>query len=214
MTKEPPEHHGPASTARSARAWVALAVTVALALFADLFSKWLAFQRLAGQPVVLRRDEVLALPTSQINGLIPPHEATVVVPHILELKLVLNPGAVFGFGAGGRWFFAAFTLFAIGFALWMFARWTRPRETLAHISIGLIIAGGLGNLYDRMVFACVRDFLHPLYSLQFPGGRPVWPYVSNVADAFLIVGIVILMAYLWRSGGEEAASRKNTDEPA
>ena len=33
VTTEPSEHHGPASTARSARAWVALAVTVAIALF-------------------------------------------------------------------------------------------------------------------------------------------------------------------------------------
>jgi signal peptidase II len=190
-----------------------LGSTIAIALFVDLFSKWLAFQRLAGQPVIVRREEVLALPNAQINTLIPPHEATVVVPHLLELKLVLNPGAVFGFGAGGRWFFAAFTLFAIAFAVWMFARWTRPRETVPHIAIGLIIAGGLGNLYDRMVFACVRDFLHPLYSLHFPGGRPVWPYVSNIADAFLIVGIVILMAYLWRSG-ESHPSRKPADEPA
>ncbi len=204
MTGEHPDTPPAASTARSVRAWAVLTTTIALALFADLFSKWLAFRRLAGQPVVVQRDRVLALPNSQINELIPPHEATVVVPHVLELKLVLNPGAVFGFGAGGRWFFAAFTLFAIAFAVWMFARWTRPRETLAHIAIGLIIAGGLGNLYDRMVYACVRDFLHPLYSAHFPGGRPLWPYVSNVADAFLIVGIAVLMVYLWRSGEPKA----------
>lgn len=207
MTADQPDTAASPSTARSARAWTALLVTIALALFADLFSKWLAFRRLAGQPVEIRRDEVLALPASQINDLIPPHGATVVVPHVLELKLVLNPGAVFGFGAGGRWFFAAFTIFAIGFALWMFARWTRPKETLAHIAIGLIIAGGLGNLYDRMMYACVRDFLHPLYSLKFPGGRPAWPYVSNIADAFLIVGIVVLMVYLWRSGEAKAQDK-------
>lgn len=174
-----------------------MSVTVALA--ADLVTKWLAFARLAPNPVRIDRADVIALPTSQINTLVPPHEPTVVVPHLLELKLVLNPGAVFGLGAGGRWFFALFTLVAIGFALWMFARWTRAKDRLAHIAIGLIIAGGIGNLYDRLVYACVRDFLHPLYSLQFPNGRPVWPYVSNVADAFLLVGIGVLMIYLWRS---------------
>lgn len=186
-----------------------LLTTVAIALFLDLFSKYLAFARLAGQPVRFTREDVLALPSSQINGLIPAHSPTVVVPHLLELKLVLNPGAVFGFGAGGRWFFAAFTVLAISFALWMFARWTTPRQTVTHASIGLIIAGGLGNLYDRLIYACVRDFLHPLYSLQFPGGRPVWPYVSNVADAFLLVGIAILMLHLWRGAEQPAPSAQD-----
>lgn len=199
------------STARSRRAWIVLLATVAIALFVDLLTKYLAFARLAGQPVRFTREEVLALPTSQINSLVPAHSPTVVVPHLLELKLVLNPGAVFGLGAGGRWFFAAFTLLAITFALWMFARWTSPRQTITHISIGLIIAGGLGNLYDRLVYACVRDFLHPLYSLHFPGGRPVWPYVSNIADAFLIVGIAFLMLHLWRSGEEPAAEANKTN---
>lgn len=204
MSAETTSHTPTRSTARSRRAWVALAATVAIALFIDLASKHLAFARLADQPVRFTREDVLALPPSQINAIIPAHSPTVVVPHLLELKLVLNPGAVFGFGAGGRWFFAAFTVLAITFALWMFARWTTPRQTLTHVSIGLIIAGGLGNLYDRLVYACVRDFLHPLYSLHFPGGRPVWPYVSNVADAFLIVGIAFLMLHLWRSAEETA----------
>jgi len=192
-----------ASTARSRRAWATLLATVAIALFADLFSKGLAFERLAGQPVRIERADGLALPTSQINALVPPHEPLVVVPTLLELKLVLNPGAVFGFGAGGRWFFAAFTVLAVAFSLWMFARWTKPREWPAHAAIGLVIAGGLGNLYDRLVYACVRDFLHPLYALHLPGGRPVWPYVSNVADAFLLIGITVLMLHLWR--GDKAA---------
>lgn len=194
---------------RSRRAWATLIGTIGLALFADLFTKWLAFERLAGAPAHVTRVDVLSLPTERINALVPAHEPTVVVPHALELKLVLNPGAVFGLGAGGRWFFAAFTLFAVAFALWLFARATRATQTIAHVGIGLIIAGGLGNLYDRMVYACVRDFLHPLYSLHFPGGRPVWPYVSNVADAFLIVGIAALLVHLWRDGGEKSVDERD-----
>lgn len=186
-------------TVRSARAWTAFAGSAALGLVVDLASKHLAFQRLADQPVRVRRADVLALPTEQINTLVPPHAPTVVAPHLLELKLVLNPGAVFGLGAGGRWFFAAFTVVAIGFAVFMFAKWTKPRHTLVHVALGLIVAGGLGNLYDRLAYACVRDFLHPLYSLHFPGGRPVWPYISNIADAFLLAGIGVLMVFLWRT---------------
>ena len=79
------------------------------------------------------------------------------------------------------------------------------RDRVAHAAIGMIIAGGLGNLYDRVVFACVRDFLHPLpgwrlpFGLSWPSGdRALWPYVSNIADAILLVGIGVLMVRMLR----------------
>jgi lipoprotein signal peptidase len=90
----------------------------------------------------------------------------------------------------------------------MFAAWTKPKDAMAHAAIGLLISGGLGNLYDRIVYACVRDFLHPLPGAVMPfgwrmpltGGREIWPYVSNIADLWLLVGIGMLMWYLWRGG--------------
>lgn len=141
------------------------------------------------------------------SDLIPQHQPVVVIPQLLELTLVLNPGAVFGIGAGARWFFVGFTLVAIAFVTWLFASWTRPRDWFAHACAGMLIGGGIGNLYDRVVYACVRDFLHPLphATMPFSGGRPLWPYVSNIADAILIVAILGLLVYSWR--------KPETEEP-
>lgn len=183
---------------RSVRAWTTLVVSMALGLALDLISKSMAFGRVAGVPVRIDRAEVLALPPERINTLVPDHDPVTVMPHVLDLQLVLNPGAVFGIGAGRRALFIVFAGFAISFGAWMFSRWTRRRDVLAHASIGLVLAGGLGNLHDRLVFGCVRDFLHPLPTLMWPGGKPVWPYVSNVADALLLVGIAVVMVHLWR----------------
>jgi len=148
------------------------------------------------------------LEARSLETLIPWHEPVVVIPRVLEFTLVLNPGAVFGIGAGARWFFVIFTVLAIGFGLWMFGAWTKARSGMAHVAIGLLIAGGLGNLYDRLRFACVRDFIHPLPDVRFPfgwrlPGQPsgeIWPYVSNVADLWLLIGIGLLMIHLWRNG--------------
>ncbi len=189
--------------AKSRRAWSILIVTTLVGLVLDLWSKSFAFASVAGYPVIVEREDVLSVP--DLGMLIPPHEPRTVIPSVLEFTLVLNPGAVFGIGAGKRWFFVIFTVIACIVAVTLFLKWTRARDWVAHAGFGLIIAGGLGNLYDRLVFACVRDFIHPLpgvqlpFGLKWPGGSSeVWPYVSNVADAFLIIGIMMLMYHAWR----------------
>lgn len=203
---EAPTPARPRSTVATPSAWLTLLGVAATGLAIDLWSKALAFERVAGTPVQAPRADVLALGPADINRLIPPHNPVKAIPAVLDFQLVLNPGAVFGVGAGRRWFFVVFTGIAIGFALWVFARWTSPRSRAAHVGLGLIFAGGLGNLYDRLVHACVRDFLHPLpgvpmpFGLSWPSGsRELWPWVSNVADALLLLGVAMLMASLWRA---------------
>jgi signal peptidase II len=193
---------------RSRRAWVILLVTLVLSVVGDLGSKHLAFRYVADVPVVVTRAEVLEVsqrdPRRISSELIPAHEPVEVLPGLLHFTLVLNPGAVFGTGPGMRWFFVGFTVVALAFGLFMFARWCTARDLWAHAGIGLLIGGGIGNLYDRLMFACVRDFLHPLPGWNWPGGftfrgsAEVWPYVSNVADALLLVGIGILLVFLWK----------------
>ena len=217
MTQQP--HIAPSAVAppawRSRRAWIVLIVATTLALALDLASKSVAFEHVADRPVTVDRQQVLTQMAKDVRGLqilVPVHKTITAIPKLLEFKLVLNGGAVFGSGQGKRWFFIGFTGVALLFAIYLFAKWTRANETWSHIAIGLIISGGLGNLYDRLSFACVRDFIHPLPGVEFPfgitlpGGRTeVWPYVSNVADAALLLGIIFLLIRIWR---DDASLRK------
>lgn len=205
---------------RSLRAWSVLVLISIFGLIADLWSKSWAFASVGDQPVDFTREQVLSIP--ELWRLIPPHEPMSVINRVLEFTLVLNPGAVFGIGAGQRWFFVVFTVIAVVIALVLFVKWTHAQDWIAHTGFGLIIAGGLGNLYDRLVFACVRDFIHPLpgmklpFGIKWPGGNPeVWPYVSNVADAFLIIGIMMLMVHAWRmpDGNEQTDQIESDDSP-
>lgn len=189
-------------------AWCVLLGVTVLSLVTDLWSKAWAFATVAGQPVVLEREQVIAASNSLRwpGALIPYHDPVTVVPHLLDLTLVLNRGAVFGMGAGKRWFFVVFTLFAVIFAIHAFRKWTHSGQWFIHAAIGLVLGGGLGNLYDRLMYACVRDFLHPLPGVQMPfglrwpsGSSELWPYVSNIADLYLIVGILFLVLHVWRT---------------
>lgn len=201
---------------RSRRAWATLLIVVVVGLFVDLGSKEWAFRTVAGQPVVLDRERILDDPTYQL----PPHEGITVLPWgLLDFDLVLNHGAVFGLGQRKRLVFVAFTLVAASVALFVFARWTSSRALLTHVAIGLILAGGVGNLYDRLVFGAVRDFLHMLPGWDLPfgwswpnGSAGVFPWVFNIADTMLLAGMAILII---KSGGpmpgdEQAAA----DAPA
>lgn len=207
-----PTRPDPRATYKSPAAWVTLVLVLTFGLALDLGSKYWAFRTLAPIPVQINRHDVLA---GRQDLIIPLHEPTVVLPSVLEFKLVLNVGAVFGAGAGKRHLFVGVTIFAILFGLFLFGWWTTPRDRWAHIGIGLLLAGGLGNLYDRLVYACVRDFIHPFPGVKLPFGwrypsneDQLWPYVSNIADKWLLVGIAILLVHAWRMGGQEEVAAK------
>lgn len=170
----------------------------ALTLAGDLGGKSWAFSHVAGAPVTLDRDLLISSP--DFNP-IPLHEPMpILVGRVVSLRLAINRGAVFGFGAGQRIFFILFTALAMLAGLVVFARQMSDRSHVAHVAMGLALAGAVGNFYDRIVYGAVRDFLHllPGRSLPFgwswPGGRTeLSPWVFNVADVLLFVGLVLLI---------------------
>jgi lipoprotein signal peptidase len=72
----------------------------------------------------------------------------VLIPDVLEFVTTLNPGALFGIGAGHTAVFLVASVLALALVVWMFAQSPR-RNWLTHIALGAILAGALGNMYDR-----------------------------------------------------------------
>ena len=200
----------PASRPNSPRAfhsplsWVLLLSVLAIGLATDLSTKSWTFATVADDPVFLVRDTLLADP---FFNPVPRHESKPVLPwDLLHFQLVINRGAVFGIGADKRIFFIVFTIGALAAALLVFARWTGRGALLAHVAIGLILAGGLGNLYDRLCFSVVRDFMHMLPGWKLPWGwhwpgcsTEIFPWVFNVADVMLPFGMGMLMLHINRA---------------
>lgn len=176
---------------RCPRAIVVFLIVAAILLAADLGLKSWSFAHVAPFPItaeMIRADEL------------PPHEPMVVVPGLLNLQLVLNAGAVFGIGAGGRVAFILFSIAAIGVIGAMFAR--GPAQAWGrHVMLAMILSGALGNLYDRILFAHVRDMLH------FLPHSGLWPWRSNFADAALLIGVGGLLLLSLRGGAGQSTSR-------
>jgi signal peptidase II len=109
-----------------------------------------------------------------------------VIPGFLWFNLVRNPGAAFGLLPAGRPLFIAMTALMIGVGILAPLLLDMRRLGLGHIGLGLLVGGGMGNLFDRVFRdGLVVDFIDTRF----------WP-IFNVADIGIVIGTGITLIYL------------------
>ena len=108
----------------------------------------------------------------------------------LFLTLVHNTGVAFGLFKGNPFWLGVFSL-AVGTALLVYLARVRS-GWLPTLALSLITAGALGNAIDRLGRGWVVDFLDI--------GPGLWP-VFNLADSFVVVGVILLLLPWGRSRG-------------
>ncbi len=124
--------------------------------------------------------------------LLPPGEPVKILGDVLIFQLVFNPGAAFSFGSGVTWLFTI-ALAAVAIAILIVAWRIRSRGWA--ITLGLLLAGVLGNLSDRL-------FREP----GFPVGHVVdyistpWlmPAIYNIADMFIVSSMIVVAILVLR----------------
>lgn len=129
-----------------------------------------------------------------------PGESRALAP-FLNLVLVFNKGAAFSFLAGaGGWQTFAFAAIAVVASVVISVLLLRHAgNSVFCAGLALILGGALGNLYDRVAYGHVVDFI----DVHAAGWH--WP-AFNVADSGITVGagILILESFLHRGGDERA----------
>jgi len=149
----------------------------------DQATKWLAVDRLSGKP------------DRQLIG------------DLLVLHLTRNPGAAFSTGTSHTELFTALAVLAVLVVLWLSRR---LRNGAWAVAFGLLLAGIIGNLTDRIfrspgvLRGHVVDFLM----------LPHWP-VFNVADTCINLAAALILVLAFR-GIRLDGSRvsRHTDEPS
>lgn len=210
--------HAPSPALTVARrpraAWLFIVLAV-LFLGMDLGSKAWSFHAVAPRPVRVQAGE--AGPEIQWEATpgewkvwnqakpaeMMPHEPKVVASKILELRLLVNQGAVFGIGQGQRALFIGVSVLAL-LAIGWYLLASPANAYWMHAGLALILSGALGNLYDRIFLKGVRDMLYlfPGVKLPFgwhwPGGSDeLYPWIFNVADAQLLAGVGLMLVLGW-----------------
>jgi signal peptidase II len=113
------------------------------------------------------------------------------------LSYAENPGGFLSIGAGLSawirvWVLGALAIAAVG-ALFAVAIRNRSLDRLQLVAVSLLIAGGVGNIIDRVMYGVVRDFLNVGVG-SFRTG------VFNVADFAITVASTLLMMRFWKEG--------------
>ena len=127
------------------------------------------------------------------------------VTGFFNLVLVFNKGAAFSFLATAQgwqiFFFAAIAIVASVVISFLILK--NKNKKLFCGALALILGGALGNLYDRLVYGQVVDFL------DFHAAGWHFP-AFNVADSAITVGagVLIVESFLHDPAGEKAAGDK------
>jgi len=115
---------------------------------------------------------------------------------------VRNSGIAFGFFAQATALVIVLTGLAVGWMLVYFAR-SGARHPILPVALGLVIGGSTSNLLDRVRLGYVTDFL----DLRW------WP-AFNLADSFIVIGVLVLLATLVLSEREPRRPRPVSDATA
>jgi signal peptidase II len=112
-----------------------------------------------------------------------------IIPDVFSFTYTENTGVAWSIGAGSdltRWLVSAFAAAVIIAGIIIFVRF-KGKTKLLSVASGLFIAGTLGNLFDRLVFGYVRDFIY-LEFINFP--------IFNVADMGITFSCMLFAVYL------------------
>ncbi len=134
-----------------------------------------------------------------LYGLRLPLYGQVKILPFFSITMVRNLSMSFGLLPAGDWTRWLLTLFQglAGLALMVAA--SRARHVLVGIALAMIAGGAIGNGLDRIRFGSVVDFL------DFSG--LYFPWVFNVADSAICVGVALLAWHLIRHDAGPAAAQ-------
>jgi len=149
--------------------------------------------------------------------------STDIIAGVLGFKFVLNNGIIWGLFSQGSFLFLVIPALAVPLIILMFKHidlFTSGKNPAVNpdtpavpnddsaktgkgkaiimlsIAFGLILSGAIGNLYDRIIYKAVRDFID-FYIINWP--------IFNLADTFITIGAIIIIISTFIKSPREVA---------
>lgn len=126
----------------------------------------------------------------------------------VELRYVQNTGAAFSIGENSTLFFIIFTTIMLICIMVLILHLYKRKIHLLHWSLVLIMAGGIGNLIDRICYGYVVDMFNFAF-FDFP--------VFNFADVIICIGTGLLFLFIlffYDKYFDDKKKEEQIDEPS
>lgn len=113
-----------------------------------------------------------------------------IIKDFLRISYVKNTGAAFSILDGNTLLVTIIGIVIIIMIIWYLYK-NKVNKMIDKIGYSLILGGSIGNLFDRVCYGYVRDFI----DIQI--GEYNYP-IFNLADSFIVIGVILLFIGAWR----------------
>ncbi len=171
--------------------WIIFGLITVLLFCADQWSKILALKTLSDIATTNGVPQGIKAP---VTG----------VPHIFEFVYESNQVGAMGISFPWARHILSVATVILLVVLVIYVIKKGKHQPLLHCASALLLAGGIGNLVDRVFRGYVPDFIRFVYHKYFP-------YVFNVADIYVCIGAVLLGIYILYSDANQSVKRSDSD---
>ena len=134
--------------------------------------------------IIFLFDRISKLYVIHLDGILLNSE--IITSKFINIQLIWNEGVAFGlFAFDDKFFYDLITVFIIIIIL-ILIYFIRRSRGIEKYSFLIILAGALGNVFDRFLYSAVPDFIDIHYQ-NFH-----W-FIFNVADIFITLGVLLLI---------------------
>ena len=125
-----------------------------------------------------------------VSSLMNVHDSIIIIKDFFYITYVRNTGAAWSMFAGKTWLLIVVSLIIIGF-ICLYVYKNKPKSKVEVVGYSLVLGGAIGNFLDRIIYGYVIDFFDfYIFGYDYP--------IFNVADIFIVIGVLILVICVWR----------------
>lgn len=123
------------------------------------------------------------------------NKSIIIIKNFFYISHVHNFGAAFSILYGNRIFLVLISVFVL-FLIYYFLIKNKTFRSIDVVIYSMLIGGILGNLFDRIIYGYVVDYLDfYIFGYNFP--------IFNIADMCIVISVFLLVFDSFRSGKSE-----------
>ena len=124
------------------------------------------------------------------------NESITIINNFFNITYVRNTGAAWSILNNNTIMITIISIVIIIFLIGYMYKNNKNSSKFEKVGYSLVLGGALGNLFDRLVYGYVIDFIDIyIFNYDYP--------IFNLADTFIVIGVIILFISMWRDKKDE-----------